>query len=72
MPDLISVQNMNNKDKGDTSIVTNLEGDVQNNEYRSKDPEVAMKYRLDNDVTTAHDGVNEERQTTVSKKSGAD
>ena len=61
----------NNKDKGDTSTVTNLEGDVQNNEYHSKDSEVAMKYRLDNDVTTAHDGVNEECQTTVSTKSSS-
>ena len=58
----------NNKDKGDTSIVTNLDGDIQNSEYRSRDPEVAMKYRLDNDVTTVHVGVNEERQTMVSTK----
>ena len=58
----------NNKDKGDTSIVTNLEGDIQNSEYRSRDPEVATKYKLDKDVTTADVGINEECQTMESTK----
>ena len=57
-----------NKDKGDTSIRTNLEEDIHNSEYHSGDPEVATIYKLDKNVTTAHVGIDGECQTMESTK----
>ena len=57
-----------NKDKGDTSIRTNLEEDIHNSEYHSGDPEVATIYNSDKDVTTAHIRIDEECQTMESTK----
>ena len=45
---------------------TILGEDNYNSEYHSIDPEVAMIYKMDKDVITAHDRVDEECQTMES------